>query len=97
MTAKPEILLDVQVEGMFDVLRDFKWNVTTVTKLWGPTKEGRHDDKVIEHGQNNKNCVVVTQDKGLIKRCKAQKIKVIGLEMDDLAKIVNDILRKDYG
>lgn len=67
-----------------------------VTKKWGPTEKGRRDDKVDEHGKNNRNCVVVTQDQGLIKRCKTQGIKVIGLEMDDLTKIVDQILRKDY-
>lgn len=97
MNSKLEVLLDVQFEGMYHILRDLKWNVTTVTKLWGPTKEGRHDDKVIEHGQSNKNCVVVTQDQGLIKRCENLGIKVIGLEMDDLARMVDQILQKDYG
>lgn len=81
---------------MYDILRDFEWSVDTVTKKWGSTKEGRHDDKVIEYGKNNSNCIVVTQDQGLIKRCKTQGIKVIGLEMDDLAKLVNQVLQKDY-
>ena len=94
---KPDILLDVQFEGMFNFLRDFDWSVDTVTKKWGPTKEGRHDDKVVEYGKNNRNCVVVTQDQELIERCEAQGIKVIGLKMDDLAKLVDQILRKDFG
>jgi hypothetical protein len=72
LKSKPEVLLDVQFECMYDILRDFGWNVDTVTKKWGPTKEGRHDDKVIEHGRDNSNCVVVTQDQGLIKRCKTR-------------------------
>lgn len=91
-----EVLLDVQFEGMFNILRDFGWNVDTVTKKWGSTKEGRYDDKVVEHGKNNSNCIVVTQDQELIKRCRTQGVKVIGLEMDDLAKLVNQVLQKDY-
>ncbi|MGC1709847.1 MAG: hypothetical protein WA799_08630 [Nitrosotalea sp.] len=71
---KLAILLDVQFEGMFDILRDFGWNVETVTKLFGSKKEDRSDDKVIGYAKNNKNCVVVTQDHGLIKRCKAQEV-----------------------
>jgi len=95
LDSKLEVLLDVQFEGMYDILRDFGWSVTTVTKLFGPKQEDRSDDKVVGHAKQNTNCVVVTQDQGLIKRCKVQGIKVIGLEMDDLAKIVDQALRKE--
>ncbi len=94
---KPEVLLDVHVEGMYEILRDFGWNVDTVTKKFGPTKEGRHDDKIIEYGKNNKDCIVVTWDGKLKKRCRALGIKFVDLEMSDIAAMVDKSLRKDYG
>ncbi|MEM4253604.1 MAG: hypothetical protein QXE84_08785 [Candidatus Nitrosotenuis sp.] len=96
MESKPEVLLDVPVEGMFEVLRDFGWNVDTVTKKFGATKEGRNDDKIVEYGENNKNCVVVTWDGKLKKRCKACRIKFIDLEMTDIAVMVDKMLHKEY-
>lgn len=97
LESKPEVLLDVPVEGMLEILRDFGWNVDTVTKKFGATKEGRNDDKIVEYGKNNKNCVLVTWDSKLKKRCRALGIKFVDLEMTDIAKMVNESLRKDYG
>lgn len=97
MVSKPEVLLDVPVEGMFEILRDLGWNVDTVTKKFGASKEGRNDDKIIEYTQNNKDCIVVTWDGKLKKRCRGLGIKYVDLEMVDIANMVDKILRKDYG
>jgi len=88
------IILDVHVEGMKDILHDMGWDARTVTELFGSTQDDRKDNNVITYAQNNDNCIVVTQDHGLIRRCRAIGIEVIGLEMDDLAKMVDQILRK---
>jgi hypothetical protein len=96
LKSKPEVLLDVPVEGMFEILRDFGWDVDTVTKKFGATKEGRNDDKIVEYGKNNKNCVLVTFDGKLKKRCRALGIKFVDLELTDIAAMVDKLLRKDY-
>ncbi len=97
LNSKPEVLLDVHVEGMLEILRDFGWTVDTVTKKFGPSKEGRNDDKIVDYAKNNKNCVVVTWDGKLKKRLRAQEIKFVDLEMTDIATMVDRMLRKDYG
>lgn len=88
------IFLDVHVEGMAVFLRDLKWNVKTVTGVYGPTEEGRRDEKIIEFAEKNKNCVVVTQDQQLEKRLENLGIDVICIQMRDLAKIVDETLHK---
>jgi len=88
------IFLDVHVEGMAPFLRDLKWNVKTVTGVYGPTVEGRIDEKVIEFAEENKNCVIVTQDQGLADRLENLGKDVICIQMKDLAKTVNEILQK---
>jgi len=90
------ILLDVHVEGMANFLRDLDWKVTTVTELFGSTELDRKDDKIVNYTKNKQNFVVVTQDQNLIKRCRNLAINVIGIEMDDLANIVNEKLQKKF-
>ena len=96
MVLIPEVLLDVPVEGMLEILRDYGWNVNTVTKKFGASKEGRNDDRIVEYAKNNKNCVVVTWDGKLKKRLRAQEINFVDLEMADIAVMVDKILRKDH-
>lgn len=96
MASTPEILLDVPVEGMLEILHDCGWNVDTVTKKFGASKEGRNDDKIVEYAKNNKNCVVVTWDGKLKKRLRAQEIKFVDLDMSDIAIMVDKMLRKVY-
>lgn len=90
------ILLDVQVEGMLDIIQDFGWSANTVTKLFGKTALDRKDDKIIEYAKNNRNTVVITQDQGLIMRCRALGIDVVGIEMDSLARIVDKELQERF-
>ena len=96
MNSNKTILLDVQLEGMLDFIRDMGWKVDTVTKLFGTTESDRKDDKIIEHAKNNRNTVVVTQDQGLTKRCRSLGINVVGIEMDNLAKMVDKELREKF-
>lgn len=62
---RPVILLDVHMEGLHDILSDKGWNVETVTKELGATKEERSDPKIVEHARKT-GCVVVTEDGKLI-------------------------------
>ena len=90
------ILLDVQVEGIRDFIRDFGWKAETVTELFGSTEADRKDDKIIEYAKKNRETVVITQDQGLIKRCRGLGIDVVGIEMGSIAKNVDEELRKKF-
>jgi len=90
------ILLDVQVEGIRDFIRDMGWKAETVTELFGSSEADRKYDKIIEYAKKNRETVVITQDQGLIKRCRALGIDVVGIEMDSLAKIVDKELREKF-
>jgi len=96
MKTEKIILLDVHVEGMEKKLQDFKWNVITVTDLFGPTEKDRKDDKIIDCAKNNQKTVVITQDQGLIERCMDLGIDVVPIDMDDLAEIADDELSKRF-
>ena len=48
---KSEIVLDVHYENLKNILLDRGWNVTTVTKKLGPTKEDRADKNILEHAK----------------------------------------------
>ena len=91
------ILLDVHVEGMENILSDFKWSVKTVTKLFGSTEKDRRDEKIFDHAKNNKKTVVViTQDNGLMERCLDEGIEVAFLDMEDLAEKIDEDLSKRF-
>ena len=97
MKTEKIILLDLHIEGMKKKLQDFKWNVVTVTDLFGPTELYREYDKIIDYAKNNRKIVVITQDQGLIKRCIDLGIDVVQIDMDDLAQIADDELSKRFG
>lgn len=91
------VFLDVQYEGMKVYLQDFGWKVETITGVYGPTEKGRHDDNVMKYAKENKDSIVITQDQQLVERLKNQGHNVIGIGMSDLARQVNETLKKDYG
>lgn len=90
------IFLDVQYEGMKVYLQDFGWEVETITGVYGSSAKDRHDDNVMDYAEKNKNSIIVTQDKQLVERLRNKGHKAIGLGMSDLAREVNDILKKNY-
>ena len=90
------ILLDVPWEGMQDFLRDLGWKVETVTGVYGSSTKDRRDDNVMDYAEKNKNSIIVTPDKQLISRLKNKGHSVFGLEMPDLARKVDEILKKEY-
>jgi len=84
----PEILLDVHMEDLVEILSDKGWNAKTVTKELGDSKEARSDDNILKHAQKT-NCVVVTDDDGLVQRLRAANLKVITIETKDRAMIID--------
>ena len=97
MNPKPTIFLDVQYEGMKVFLQDFGWKVETITGVYGPSTKDRHDDNVMAYAEKNKDSIIITQDQQLVERLKNKGRKVIGIGMSDLARQVDEILKKDFG
>jgi len=96
MNSKPIVFLDVQYEGMKVYLQDFGWKVETVTEVYGPSTKDRHDDNVMAYAEANKDSIIVTQDQELVKRLKNKGRNVIGIDMSDLARQVDETLRNDF-
>ena len=76
---KQIILLDVQLENLYTIFLDTKWNVDTVTRKLGSTKEDRDDSKIFQFAKDI-GCIVVTEDKGLVDRCRSSDVDVITIE-----------------
>jgi len=90
------IFLDVQYEGMEKFLQDLGWNVETVTGVYGSTEEGRGDDNVMKYAEEHKDSIIITQDQKLAERLKNKGHEAIGFGMSNLAKQVDETLRKGY-
>ena len=88
MMNKPEILLDVPMEDLIDILSDDNWNVDTVTKKLGSSKEDRADKNILTYAKDNPGCVVVTVDKPFVHRLRAEGVEVIALDLGDRAKSI---------
>lgn len=46
----------------------------------------------MKYGEQNKDAVIITQDKELIRRLENKKHKVIGVDTANLARMINEIL-----
>ena len=90
---KPEIVLDVPYENLKSILLDRGWNVTTVTKKLGPTKEDRADKNILEHA-NKEKFVVVTDDAAFVERLKGAGIEVFRIDTADKANIIDKKLKE---
>lgn len=90
------VFLDVQFEGMKVFLQDFGWSVVTMTEVYGSTTKDRHDDNVMKYAEENKDAVIVTQDQELVERLKNKEHKVIGIGMSELARQVNETLKRKF-
>jgi len=86
------VLLDVHFEDLEDLLRDKGWNVSTVTKELGASKEQRSDTNVLNHAVKTK-CIVVTTDGDFVQRLESKGIKVVALEAKDKADIFDQKLK----
>ena len=91
----PEIVLDVHYENLKNILLDRGWNVTTVTKKLGPTKEDRSDKNILEHAKEEK-FVVVTNDGEFIDRLKGAGIETFTIDTVDEANIIDTKLKEKF-
>ena len=91
--SEPLILLDVPYENLKDLLHDKGWNVDTVTKKLGASKEARDDTNILEKTRG-KNIIIVTDDKGFVERLKSLNVKVETIGSIDKASIIDKKLRE---
>ena len=92
---KPEILLDVPMEDLLDILSDEGYEVDTVTKKLGPTKEDRADKNILRHVKET-GCLVITVDKPFVSRLRSAGVEVLALTLEDRAKIIKEKLKEKF-
>ena len=85
---KPTLLLDEQVLGLDEFLRDLGWNTVKV-------KPGMTDDTVLNLAREN-GYVVISQDRKLLSRCRLQGIRMVDIGFEDLARRVHQILMRYF-
>ena len=85
---KPTLLLDEQVLGLDEFLRDLGWNTVKV-------KPGMTDDTVLSLAREN-GYVVISQDRKLLSRCRLQGIRMVDIGFEDLARRVHQILMRYF-
>ena len=85
---KPTLLLDEQVLGLDEFLRDLGWDTVKV-------KPGMTDDTVLRLAKEN-SYVVISQDRKLLSRCRLQGINVVDIGFEDLTRRVHQILMQDF-
>ena len=90
---EPLVLLDVPYENLLDLLKDKGWNVDTVTRKLGASKEARDDTYILENIKGT-NCIIVTTDKGFVQRLKSLNVKVVTLEAIDKANMIDKKLKE---
>ncbi|TMI20812.1 hypothetical protein E6H31_08090 [Candidatus Bathyarchaeota archaeon] len=83
---RPTILLDEQLFGLDEYLRDLGWVTTKVTP-------GVTDDEVVSLAKDNKY-IVVSLDKKLLSRCRVMGIPSVDLGLEVQAKIVHESLQR---
>jgi rRNA-processing protein FCF1 len=83
---RPTVLLDEQLFGLDEYLRDLGWTTTKV-------RPGITDDEVVNLAKENKY-IVVSLDKKLLSRCRVMSIPSIDLGLEVQAKIVHESLQK---
>ena len=83
---RPTVLLDEQVYGLDEYLRDFGWTTTKV-------KPGISDDEVVTLARE-KQYIVVSNDKKLLSRLRVMGVPTIDLGLEVQARIVHESLRK---
>ena len=73
-------------------MSDKGWDVSTVTEKLGSTKEAGSDENILRYAQET-NSVVITVDRPFVSRLRSAGVKVIALELEDKARIVNEKLK----
>lgn len=92
---KPEIVLDVPYENLVTLLSDRGWNITTVTKKLGSTKEDRDDKNILEHAKKEK-FVVITDDADFVDRLKGAQVEAFTIDAIDKANIIDEKLKERF-
>jgi uncharacterized protein with PIN domain len=83
---RPTVLLDEQLFGLDEYLRDLGWTTTKV-------KPGVADDDVVSLAKDKKY-IVVSLDKKLLSRCRVMGIPSVDLGLEVQARIVHESLQK---
>jgi len=83
---RPTVLLDEQLFGLDEYLRDLGWTTTKV-------RPGITDDEVVALAKDNKY-IVVSLDKKLLSRCRVMGIPSVDLGFEVQAKIVHESLQR---
>jgi len=91
--SNPLILLDVPFEDLMNLLKDKGWNVDTVTKKLGSSKEAREDTNILENTMG-KDWIIVTTDKKFVVRLKSLEIKVLTIDAIDKANLIDKKLQE---
>jgi rRNA-processing protein FCF1 len=83
---RPTVLLDEQLFGLDEYLRDLGWATTKV-------KPGITDDEVVNLAKENKY-IVVSLDKKLLSRCRVMGIPSVDLGLEVQARIAHESLQR---
>ncbi len=83
---RPTVLLDEQLFGLDEYLRDLGWSTAKVTP-------GITDDEVVNLAKGNEY-IVVSLDKKLLSRCRVMGIPSVDLGLEVQAKIVHESLQR---
>src|SRR6266581_4580080 len=78
---RPTVLLDEQLFGLDEYLRDLGWITTKV-------RPGVTDDEVVNLAKENKY-IVVSLDRKLLSRCRVMGIPTVDLGLEVQAKVVH--------
>jgi len=79
---RPTVLLDEQLFGLDEFLRDLGWITTKV-------RPGVTDDEVVNLAKENKY-IVVSLDRKFLSRCRVMGIPAVDLGLEVQAKIVHE-------
>ncbi len=74
--------------GLEVFLRDLGWSILKV-------QQGRSDDEVLRSA-SEANHILVTKDTELAERCRLKGVRVVELGMREEARLVDQILRRDF-
>ncbi len=83
---RPTVLLDEQLFGLDEYLRDLGWTTAKV-------KPGITDDEVVNLARENKY-VVISLDKKLLSRCRVMGIPSVDLGLEVQARVAHESLQK---
>ena len=83
---RPTVLLDEQLFGLDEYLRDLGWTTMRV-------KPGVSDDEVVNIAKDKKY-IVVSLDKKLLSRCRVMGIPLVDLGLEVQVRIVHESLQK---